>query len=356
MASISPSERPVASRPSVRLLWPLAFLLTGLGLSIERYTNLTWGNALPNPDVVRMFRPIADGVTSGGRLYGPGLADNKPPGWQLLNVAAYESGDYTLVLLLCVGLANGLTAVLLWYWLSRTVSAPIPALAGVLFLLALALVGGHHINSRPVALLFLVGGLVSTTPVKRGVAVAVATLFNAYAAVFVPVVLWLVWRDSSPLDSSSATASYLAAGAVTGLAAFGAVGFVWGSESLWAALAWSYGLTLTDSATTAAVHPAAEVPSSYLARTWLLTHPLRWFSYAGTVGLQLAVVIVPALVGLSRRRRLGSETHSRVATVALGAAALPLLFRTYEQYWILLLPFLAAFAALGIVVISEKSS
>lgn len=329
--------------------------MTGLGLSVGRYSDLTWGNALPNPDVTRMFLPIAEGVATGGRLYGAGLADNKPPAWQLLNIAAYESGYYTLALLLCVGLANGLTAVLLWYWLARTAISPIPVFASVLFLLLLPLVGGHHINSRPFALLFLLGSFAAITPTKRGVAVAVAALFNAYAAVFVPVFLWLTWRDNRSSAPVGAAARYLASGAFSALALFGVIGILWGIQSVWAALAWSYGLPLTDGATTAAVHPAAELPHSYLSSTWLISHPIRWLSYGGTVGLQLAVVFVLALVGLVHRSLLGSDDLSRIVPVALGASILPLFFRTYEQYWILPLPFLATFAALGIVILSNDS-
>lgn len=356
MVGISLGERPVTSRLTSRSLWPAVLLSTGLGLSIERYSNLTWGNALSNPDVSRVFFPIAEGVAAGGRLYGPGLADNKPPVWQLLNVAAYESGEYPLVLLLCVGLANGLTAVLLWHWLSRTARSPIPILASVLFLVTLPLVGGHHINSRPFALLFLVGAFVVTGPVKRGVTMAIATLFNAYTALFVPVVLWRIRRDSYSSGPIGASAKYLASGAVTGLTVFGGIGLVWGMESVWAAFAWSFGLPLTEGATTAAVHPAADMPHSYLGQTWLISHPFRWLSYGGTVGLQLAVVFVLALAGLARRPLLGSTDLSQTMTVALGAATLPLFFRTYEQYWILPLPFLATFAALGVVVLSRSGS
>lgn len=352
MNDILLGDRPVLSRPSIRVLWPLVLLSTGLGLGIERYTNLTWGNALPNPDVTRMFYPIAEGVAAGGRLYGPELADNKPPLWQLLNVAAYETGEYTLVLLLCVGVTNGLTAVLLWHWLTRTAKSPIPLLASVLLLLALPLVGGHHINSRPFALLFLVAAFAVSGPMKRGGAVAVATLFNAYAALFVPVVLWCVWRDHSSADSIGASARYLASGAVVAISVFAGVGLIWGTASVWAALAWSFGLPLSDGVSSSAVHQAADMPHSYLARTWPVSHPVRWLSYGGTVVLQLSVLFVLALVGLSRRPLLGSVELSRTVPVALSVAMLPLLFRTYEQYWILPLPFLATFAALGIVVLS----
>jgi hypothetical protein len=333
--------------------WPLLLLVTGLALDVARYADLTWGNAAPNPDVTRMFRPIAQRVAGGGRLYGPGLADNKPPGWQLLNVAAELTGEYTLAMLLAVGAANGLAAVLLWYWLGGSKldgDGRAAATAGaVVFLLALPLVGGHHVNSRSLSVAFLLAAFVARRPAVRGLAVAAAALFNAYAGAFVPVLLWLVWHGSGR-TRARAMASYLGSGAAVAVAAVTAVGAGWGAAAALAALHWSYGLPLLTGVATSPVHPAAVVPGSYLAEAWLLTYPARWLSYAGTVALQLLPVL--ALAGLgwrSRGRWSGVVPEARTLAIALAAAALPLLFRAYEQYWLLPLPFLAALAARGLV-------
>lgn len=353
MPEFFPRKQQVAGGLSSTLLWAGVLLATSLGLSIGRYMDLIWGNEVLNPDATRMFRPIAVGVVEGGTLYGPGLADNKPPGWQLLNVAAHWTGEYVFVMLLCVGVVNGLAAFLLYRWLSRTVDSSVPALASVLLVLSLPLVGGHHINSRPFALLFLLAAFAATTPARRGVAVAFAALFNAYAALFVPVFLWLTWRDASDSEWLPAARNYLASGAITGGAVFGFVGLIWGTGALLAALGWSYGLPVPDGVATSAVHPAADLPGSYLSQAWVLSHPIRWLMYVVPVVFQLAVVLVAAVVGLMHRRSLGSLELSQTATVGLGVALTPLFFRTYEQYWILPLPFLAAFGALGIVVFSE---
>ncbi|MGZ0747484.1 hypothetical protein [Haloparvum sp. AD34] len=336
--------------------WPLAFLLTGLGLAFGRYGDLRWGNAAPNPDVTRMFYPIASRVASGATLYGPGLADNKPPGWQLANVAAAVAGEYTLGMLLLVGVANGATAALLWYWLDDAGAPGVAVASGVLFLLALPLLGGNTINSRPIMVAFVLLGLVASRPAVRGLAVAAAALVNAYAAAFVPVLLWAVWRDAGRTDGSwvRAVAAYLFAGATLGVGTFAAVGAIWGLEAASAALHWSYGVPLLPGVETSAVHPDATSPGSYLAGTWLITQPGRWLMYTGTVLAQLFPLVPLAWLGWIHRDRLeAAAPDAALLALSLAAALFPLLFRSYEQYWLVPLPFVAVLAATGVVALSD---
>lgn len=336
-----------------RLRWPLVFLVAGLGLGVGRYTDLVWGNAVPNPDFRRMFAPIARGVASGGQLYGPGLADNKPPGWQLVNVGAELTGEHLLAMLLVVGLANGLAAALLWYWLADANGA-VAVAAASLFLLALPVVGGPTVNSRPLAVAALLSGFAAATPAARGGAVAVATLFNAYAAAFVAVFLWLFRRDSAAPRRDAAV--FLASGAAVGGLAFAAVGVIWGLDAAYAAAHWSYGLPLPAGVATSAVHPAAVAPGSYLSATWLLTRPSTWLDYVGTVLLQLAPLVALAGAGLAARDRVLSARLARALPVALAAALAPFLVRAYEQYWLVALPFLAALAAAGLADLFERGT
>lgn len=333
-----------------RFAWPLVFLLTGLGFGLGRYGDLTWGNVAPNPDVVRMFYPIAEAVATGSSLYGPGLGDNKPPGWQLLNVAAYLTGEYTLTMLVVVGAANGLTAILLWRWLDEAGAEGVAVVASILFLLALPLVGGHHINSRPLMMTAVVLGFLAKTPVRRGAAVAVAALFNAYAAAFVIVFLWVVWRTASV--PKRAVVRYLAAGAFVGVAAFALVGGLWGVNSAAAALHWSYGIPLFNGVATSAIHPDAVVPDSYLAGAWLFSEPGRWFAHVRAPILELFALFALAAVGwFQRDRLLAFHQLHRLMTAGILAALAPLLVRAYEQYWIPVLPFVAAFAGIGVVAL-----
>jgi hypothetical protein len=335
-----------------RFKWPFVFLLTGLGFGLGRYGDLTWGNVAPNPDVVRMFYPIAEAVATGGSLYGPGLGDNKPSGWQLLNVAAYLTGEYTLTMLVVVGVANGLTAILLWRWLDEAGAEGVAVVASILFLLALPLVGGHHINSRPLMVTAVVLGFLAKTPVRRGSAVAVAALFNAYAAAFVIVFLWLVWRTAS--TPQRAAVRYLATGAFVGVAAFALVGGLWGVDSAAAALHWSYGFPLFDGVATSAIHSDAVVPDSYLADVWLFSEPGRWFAYARAPLFELFALFALAAVGWIHRDRLSGRQLPHRPMIVGGVAALgPLLVRAYEQYWIPVLPFVAVFAATGVVALLE---
>ncbi|WP_430503653.1 hypothetical protein [Haloparvum sp. PAK95] len=360
--------------------WPLAFLLTGLGLAFGRYGDLRWGNAAPNPDVTRMFYPIASRVASGATLYGPGLADNKPPGWQLANVAVAVAGEYTFGMLLLVGVANGATAALLWYWLDDAGAPGVAVASGVLFLLALPLLGGNTINSRPIMVAFVLLGLVASRPAVRGLAVAAAALVNAYAAAFVPVLLWAVWREGAAADGAGTAAdgagatadgadadagagdqspirdafAYLFAGATLGVGTFAAVGAIWGVEATSAALHWSYGVPLLPGVETSAVHPDATSPGSYLAGTWLITQPGRWLMYTGTVLAQLFPLVPLAWLGWIHRDRLeAAAPDAALLALSLAAALFPLLFRSYEQYWLVPLPFVAVLAATGVVALSD---
>ncbi len=332
--------------------WPLCFLLTGVGLGVGQYSDLVWGNAVPNPDVRRMFRPIAQKVAAGGQLYGPGLADNKPPGWQLVNVAAELTGEYTLAMLLVVGLANGLAAALLYRWLDRAGPRFVAVAAAGLFLLGVPLLGGNTVNSRSLAVPFLLVGLAGARPAVRGASVAGAALVNAYAGVFVVLLLWLVWRDSTRPRRDVAT--YLATGAAVAAVAFGAVAAGWGVDAALAALHWSYGLPLADGVATGAVHPAAAAPGSYVTATWLLTRPATWLGYVTGVVWQLLPVFALAALGWVGRDRLPwPPALADVLALALVAGLVPFLVRAYEQYWLLALPFLAAFAAGGLAVLVD---
>jgi hypothetical protein len=300
-----------------------------------------------------MFLPIAEGVTSGAPLYGPGLGDNKPPGWQFLNLGAYLTGEYTAAMLVAVGVANGVAAILLWRLLVRFDAPGIGVAAASLFLLTLPLTGGHHINSRPFMVAFVLAAFLTRRPIVRGVAVAVGTLFNAYGAVFVLALCWLTWRETA--TPWRAVGRYLAAGAVTAVAVLAAVAAIWSADAVRAALYWSFGLPVLGEASTSAVHHDAVSPDSYLARSWLLSDPLLWVHYVRTLVLQLLPLLALAAVGwLSRRGSRLSESAVRLFATGLAAAAVPLLFRGYEQYWLPTLPFLAAFAAVGLATLLDR--
>lgn len=343
------------SRPTRRYGWPVVFLLGALGHALARFNDLTWGHAQLNPDVTRMFLPIARGVASGAPLYGPGLADNKPPGWQLLNVAVYLTGEYTVAMLVAVGLANGAAAILLWRLLGGFDAPGLGVVAAAMFLLVLPLAGGHHVNSRPFMVAFVLAAFLSRRPAIRGAAVAIGTLFNAYGAAFVVALLWLIRREADA--PRRAVAEYLAAGALTAAIVFGVVAAVWRPDAVRAALYWSFGLPVAGGVATSAVHHEAVAPDSYLARSWLLTDPLLWIHYTRTLVLQFLPLLALTGVGwLHQRQVLDSPAAVRLLGAGLLAALFPLFFRGYEQYWLPLLPFLAAYAAVGITALVGRAT
>lgn len=335
-------------------LWPVGFLFAALGHGLARFNDLTWGHAQLNPDATRMFLPIARRVASGVPLYGPGVGDNKPPAWHLLNVGAYLSGDYVVVMLIAVGIANGVTAILLWRLLHRADLSGLGVVAGALFLLVLPLVGGQHINSRPFMIAFVLVGFLAQRPAIRGSALAVGTLFNAYGAAFVVALLWITWRD--PDVPQSAVVRYLTAGVTTVLVIFGAIAVIWNGDAVRGAVFWSFGLPVVDGVATSAVHPEAVEPGSYLASSWLLTDPLLWIHYTRTLVLQFLPLLLLAGIGwLYGDGILGDRRVRRVLDGGLLAAFVPLLFRGFEQYWLPVLPFLAVYATVGVVVLVTQS-
>lgn len=335
--------------------WPVIFLLAAFGHALARYNDLTWGNAQLNPDVTRMFLPIARGVASGAPLYGPGFGDNKLPAWQLLNVGTYLTGEYVTGMLVAIGIANGAAAILLWHFFQKLDMSSVGVIASVLFLVTLPLAGGHHINSRPLLVVFVLAAILTRRPLVRGVAVAIGTLFNAYGAAFVIALLWLTWRDTD--GSLRAVARYLVAGATTAVAVLAAIAFIWSPDAVRAGLYWSFGLPVASGVATSAVHPEAVAPDSYLARSWLLTDPWLWVHYTRTLVLQFLPLLALAGVGWLHRRRISDSGGAvRLLWVGMLAASFPLVFRGYEQYWLPVLPFLAAFAAVGITTLIEQMS
>lgn len=171
------------------------FLLIGLIQGIGRILRLQFGAAELNPNFINVWMPLSETVRRGTGLYLDGAADNKPPLFQLLNLALSFTGEHIAVFLVLIGLVNGLTAALLYRYLNIHHSRAAGLLGGLLYLLSLLLVGGNEINVRSFAALGLMAALVLRPEILRGAAVGAAGLFSQYAIFAIPVFVWDVHRS-----------------------------------------------------------------------------------------------------------------------------------------------------------------
>jgi hypothetical protein len=349
---MSPSDGPAGSHApvprTVRRRLPdalpahVAFvtLLFAAGLfgALRRLSRLAAGVTDLHPDVRLVWYDLAREVAAGTPLYTGAAVDNKPPLFELLNVGAYLTGEYVLVLLLVVGLANGVAAVLLWRTLAARGHPRVGALGALLFLLVLPLVDGVVVNVRSLAVAGLLFAFATRSPVARGVGVAGAVLCSQHAAFVLPVVAYDGYVRAG--RSRRWLARFVGSGGAVAALVYGAVLAVWGWPSLAGALHASVGRTAPY---LLSYGPSVFVSTGTWWRTILRTH------------LQIGVVLVLAVWGLGRvlvalRRPAGAwrewgTPHLLVALLV--TSSLPLVVRPFVTYWVYPLPAIAVLAAFG---------
>jgi hypothetical protein len=314
-----------------------ALLLVNAGLlaGVARLLRLSAGRATVHPDVRLVWRPLARAVAGGTPLYTAGAMDNKPPLFEFLNVLAYLSESYLVVLTLAVGLANGVAAACIWRACAVRGHARVGGLGALLFVWTLPLVDGAAVNVRSFAVAGLLLALVSRHPVARGLGVGCALCVSQHAVFAAPVVAYDGYRvaDRSPVW----VGRFLAALSATFLLAFGAVFAVWGAPSLAGAVHATVG--------TAGPYLLAYGPSAWVSTaTWTLV--------TVRMHLRLWALLAFALWGawLVRRRvaRAGTWGPAHLGLALVVALSLPLAVRPFVTYWVYPLPVVSVLAAVGI--------
>lgn len=319
-------------------------LLLGAGLAgaLRRLARLSTGEVTPHPDVELVWYDLARAVATGTPLYTGAAFDNKPPLFELLNVGAYLSGEYLLVLLLAVGLANGFAAVFLWRTLAVRGHPRTGALGALLFLLVLPLVDGSVVNVRSLAVAGLLFALATRNPVARGVACACAVLCSQHAAFVLPVVAYDGYVDAD--RSTDWLARFVATGTLVAVTVYGAVLAIWGWPSL-------------VGASRATVGAAVPYLLSYGPSAFVSTG--TWWQYTLRMHVQLWVVLALAVWGLGRAlvavrdRSRGDRNTAHLLVALLFASSLPLVVRPFVTYWLYPLPAIAALAAFGADAVLE---
>lgn len=314
-----------------------ALLLTNAGLfaGVARLLGLSAGRSAVHPDVRLTWRPLARAVVEGTPLYTPGAMDNKPPLFELLNVLAYLSDEYLVVLTLAVGLANGVAATCLWRACAVRGHARVGGLGALVFLWTLPIVNGAAINVRSFAVASLLFALVSRHPLARGVGVGCALCVSQHAVFAAPAIAYDGYRlaDRSP----AWVGRFLAGLAAVVCAVFGTVLAVWGPASLVGAVRATVG--------TAGPYLLAYGPSAWISTA-------TWTFATVRMHLRLWVLLAFALWGgwlvgrQAARAWAWGPAHLLLAlTVAL---SVPLVVRPFVTYWLYPLPAVSLLAAVGI--------
>lgn len=288
-------------------------------------------------DAGQVWLPIARQLSEGEVLYVTTRPDNKTPLFHALNYAVYRTGYYTLVFFLLVGLANTVTAYLLWSWLGREDMHRAGVLAGFLFVAAIPLINGDIINVRSFALVFLLLAVLERTPVKRGIWTALGVLFSQFVVFVIPVLLYDGLRGAD--DWGRWTALFIASGLGVGVLCFSALLAVWGPT----AFVRGIDMTFLSIAEYAVSHQDDYNP---------FLHPFLWLKNLVLVATNLLFVLVPAggaiLQALLVDRDYGWNPFG-MGMLLSGSFLLTLFIKSLPYYWMFPTAFLTVIAAVGVV-------
>lgn len=318
-------------------------LALALFQAAEQYLRAVIGRNDLWADAANVWLPLAEHVAAGNPLYVGAAVDNKPPLFQYLNLAVYETGEYVLVFYLLVGLANGLAAWLLYQWVSDFARRETAAIAAVLFLAALPVVNGTIINVRSFALVFVLLAVRARPAAAQGAFIAVAGLFSQYAVFGIPVLLYQ--RYAADALGWRSFARFCGAGLVVVALAFAPL-LWWGVDSLVGGVEWSF-FAVKDHLT-----------QNDVLNPWL--SPVDWVGKIAAVSVPLVYLLVPAALYAGRvvlGRTGGRRRAVDVALVAfVGVYGLSFAVKSLRYYWMLLLPFLAALAALEVESLYRRAA
>jgi hypothetical protein len=283
-----------------------------------------------------VWLPMAETVFNGGSLY-LDQWDNKPPLFHFLNLIVYSTDAYVPTFFLLIGLANGVTAVLLWLFCQRFDQKTTGLIAAIIFLGTLPIVNGLQIDPRQFANVALFVALLTPGAVVSGVAIAVAGLFTQFAVLGIPVILTIAYLRDRLTIRWLVTFGF-AGVAVVGLS-FGVVSLVWSPSAAEAGFRSSF-LSLS------------QYVGGYVERDiGLFGNPIGWGFYqydllvTNVFWVLLVVLGLTTLVDPVSRHRRQLVLISFIATVLL---MLPRAIRSGNVYLMLPLPFISILAAFGL--------
>ena len=288
-------------------------------------------------DSGEVWLPIARRLFEGETLYVTTQPDNKTPLFHGLNYLVYRTGYYALVFHALVGLANIVTASLLWSWLERNDMYRAGVLAGFLFLAAIPLINGNIINVRSFALVFLLLAALERGAAKRGALTALSVLFSQFAVFGIPVLLFDGLRHADARRDWAGV--FVATGLGVGVLCFLPLLFIWGPAALVRGIELTF-LSITDYAV---AHQDNYNP---------FLHPFLWLKNLVVVATNMLFVLVPA--GLTvfhavTTQRPISWNPFTIAVLLSGSFLMTLFIKSLPYYWMFPTAFLAVVSAIGTI-------
>jgi len=297
-------------------------------------------------NVTEVWYPFATGVLNGGLPY-INHWDNKPPIFHFLNIIIAGTGHYMLTFYILIGIANGTTAVLLWKWSRDAGYERIGVVAGITYTGLLPLYVGTVINPRPFAMVAILCALLVSSPLSKGILIAIAGLFSQFSILAIPGLLLHKYLDSSWSCETPKNfiwiIKFCIAGLATVIATYGLVGIIWNPET--AIRGFEYNWLSTG-----------EYVSGYTQReltAW--SDPISW----GTAQITRARSMIPALIfsmATVIHWKRNRPWVSLVPTSIICATFLifPIVIRPTSIYWLPALPFISILASFGIWTILEE--
>lgn len=338
----------------------LLFCVIGVMQTTAQYFRVVFGPSEFRIDLTELWHPIAREVLAGEALYLGSTVDNKPPLFLILNTVIEFVGPYYPLFFIILGSVNGTVAFLVYRYLATNDLPQIGVIGALFFLSAIPLVNGTKINVRSFALLGVMVSIMIRNPILRGGAISVAGLFSQYSVFLIPVLMWDSYRTlSTQKEWVVWSLEFIISGLVLLITVFAVLAIVWSPTSALSGFYWSFGIKLHPLPDTNPLRLGAVPPGTYFSCRWgpYLCNPLVWGGYlyyrASRLVYLLPFTAIGSLLALGSLYS-GSWTVREQSLFAMGALSLPFLIRSFGQYWILPLPFIAILAAFGIAYFIQK--
>jgi hypothetical protein len=283
-----------------------------------------------------VWREFAQSVLSGGEIY-VAYPDNKPPLWQLLNVFAEWTGEYSLVMLSLVGVGNALVVMVLFYlfYCEGKYTAAVIAAAGCLLIIVPYV---PWTNNKSLATALLLLATLSGSAVRGGALLGLSVSIAQQTLLGLPAVVWYQYRRGA--WSGRDTLHWCITGVMVFAAGYTLVGIVWGWASVVAAV----------DQTIFAVVGYGTGTSQFETTGGAFGETLVWWRRLTKRALKRKFILLLAGVGVAsvvtnwKRRSLIEQFW----TVYLISFAPIFLLRAYRHYWVLLAAGFGACFAVGV--------
>jgi hypothetical protein len=311
------------------------------GGAIFHWFNLSIRGFERSGDLTEVWIPFAECVVSGGQMY-LCKGDNKPPLFHFLNVSFAATDFQLLLFFLTMALANVVAAFLVWELCRRWGYERI-GFASALIFAALMAAMTSRVNPRHYAMLFLLVALLSRTPIRAGVSIAVAGLFSQFAVFAIPAIVYLN-IDIRDIEWSW-VGQFIGSGLTVVAISFGLVAAVWGVEASVAGFEDSFiesgeyvagynerGLSLYGA------------PVAWVYKLYRLLDDYLWLVIGATIGSY-------ATLAHNSKEKFGKAL---VLTALL--TSVPFTIRPAGVYVVLVAPFYVVLFTVGIQVLLESKN